>query len=120
MLYERGRAVTISRRALFAALLDRHFGNGSPTWRINRGKPSERFCDTFADADDQREQLIAKLNWLGKHHRLPAAQQLARKLRRCGGPKRCKSGACPVCVRAVQRLCVEVGIELDRKERRLP
>ncbi len=48
----------ISRRALFAALLDRHFGNGAPTWRISRGKSSERPCDTFAEADDQRDQLV--------------------------------------------------------------
>ena len=27
----------ISRRTLFAALAARHFGNGSPTWRIGRG-----------------------------------------------------------------------------------
>ena len=112
--------MTISRRALLAALLDRHFGNGAPTWRVGRGKPSERPCDTFADADDQRDQLVTKLNWLGKHNNLPVAEQLARKLRRCSGPERCKSGACPVCVRAVQRLCVETGIELDRRERRLP
>jgi hypothetical protein len=112
--------MTLSRRALSAVLADRHFADGAPTWRIGRGKSWARPSDNLADADGQREQLIAKLNWLGKHHRLPAAQQLARKLRRCGGPKRCKSGACPVCVRAVQRLCVEVGIELDRKERRLP
>ena len=111
--------MTVSRRALSAVLADRHFGNGAPTWRISRGEPSERPSDTFADADDQRDQLVTKLNWLGKHHKLPVAEQLARKLRRCGGLKRCKSGACPVCVRAVQRLCVEVGIELDRKERQL-
>ena len=111
--------MTSSRRALSAALLDRHFGSGAPTWRINRGKLLERPCDTFADADDQRDQLITKLDWLGKHHNLPVAEQLAQKLGRCGGPKRCMSGGCPVCVRAVQRLCVEVGIELDRKERGL-
>lgn len=110
----------ISRRALFAALLDRHFKNGAPTWPIGRGKSWERPSDTFADADDQREQLVTKLDWLGKHHKQPAAQQLARKLRRCRVSKRCRSGACPVCVRAVQRLCVETGIEIDRKERQLP
>jgi hypothetical protein len=107
----------ISRRALIAALLDRHFGDGAPTWRVSRGKPSERPCDTFADADDQRDQLITKLNWLGKHHNLLVAEQLARKLRRCSGPKRCRSGACAVCVRALQRLCVEIGLEIDLLER---
>ena len=75
-LHERGRPMTISRRALLAALLDRHFGNGAPTWRVGRGKPSERPCDTFADADDQRDQLITKLNWLGKHNDLPVAERL--------------------------------------------
>jgi hypothetical protein len=109
--------MTVSRLALSSALTDRHFGDGPPTWRISRGKTSERPCETFADADVQREQLITKLNWHGKHHKLPVAQQLARKLRRCGGPKRCKSGACAVCVRALQRLCVEVGLEIDRLER---
>ena len=111
--------MTVSRRALFAVLADRHFGDGSPTWRISRGKSLERPCDALADAEGQRQQLITKLNWLGKHRKLPVAQQLAQKLHRCGALKRCKSGACPVCVRAVQRLCVEVGIELGRKERQL-
>jgi hypothetical protein len=112
--------MTVSRRALLAALANRHFGDGAPTWRISRGKPSERPCESLADADRQRSQLIIKLNWHGNHHKLPVARQLARKLRRCGGPKRCNSGACPVCVRALQRLCVETGIEIDRLERQLP
>jgi hypothetical protein len=112
--------MTVSRRALFAALLDRHFGNGAPTWRIGRGKSWERPSDHLGDADGRREQSIVKLEWHGKHHELPVAQRLARKLRRCGALERCGSGACAVCVRAVQRLCVEVGIELDRKERQLP
>jgi hypothetical protein len=112
--------MTVSRRALSSALTHRHFGDGAPTWRMGRGKSWERRCETLAEADSQREQLVTKLAWLGKHYKRQVAQQLARKLRRCGGPKRCKSGACPVCVRALQRLCVETGIELDRKERRLP
>jgi hypothetical protein len=111
--------MTVSRRALFAALLDRHFGNGAPTWRVSRGKITECPCETLAQAESRRRQLVTKLDWLGKHHKQPAARQLARKLRRCRVSKRCKSGACPVCVRAVQRLCVEVGIELDQKERQL-
>ena len=107
----------ISRRALSAALLNRHFGNGAPTWRISRGKPSERPCDTFADADVQRERLANKLLWHAKHLKLPVTEQLARKLRRCRGPKPCRSGACPTCMRALQRLCVEIGLEIDRSER---
>jgi hypothetical protein len=110
----------ISRRALFAALLDRHFRNGSPTWPIGRGKPWARPSETAAEAESQSDQVITKLTWLGKHHKKLIAQQIARKLRRCCASRRCRSGACPVCVRATQRLCVEVGIELDRKERRLP
>ncbi len=109
--------MTVSRRAWSSALRDRHFGDGAPTWRIGRGESWERPCETLADADDQRRKLTTKLNWHGKHHKMPVAEQLARKLRRCRGPKRCRSGACAVCVRAVQRLCVEVGIELDRLER---
>jgi hypothetical protein len=112
--------MTLSRRALSAVLADRHFADGAPTWRIGRGKPSERPCDTFADADVQREQLVTKLLWHAKHHKLPVTEQLAGKLRRCGGSRRCRSSACPVCVRAVQRLCVEVGLEIDRLERQLP
>jgi hypothetical protein len=60
--------MTVTRRALSAVLTDRHFGNGAPTWRIGRGKSWERPSDTYPDADDQRDQLITKLNWLGKHH----------------------------------------------------
>jgi hypothetical protein len=109
--------MTISRRALSAALADRHFGNGSPTWRIGRGKSWGRPSDNLADADGQRERLANKLLWHAKHYKLPVTEQLAGKLRRCGGSRRCRSGACPVCVRAVQRLCVEVGLEIDRLER---
>jgi hypothetical protein len=112
--------MTVSRRTLSSALTDRHFGNGSPSWRIGRGKSWERESETLADADGQRERLISKLEWHSVHRKLRAAEQLARKLRRCGGPKRCLSGACPVCVRALQRLCVETGIELDHLERQLP
>jgi hypothetical protein len=112
--------MTVNRRALFAVLKDRHFGHGVPTWRIGRGQSWERPCDTLADADYQRGQLVNKLEWLGKHHKRAVAQRLARKLRRCSAPKRCRSGACPVCTRAVQRLWVEVGVEIDRKERQLP
>ena len=112
--------MTISRRALSAVLTGRHFGDGAPTWRIGRGEEWERPCETHADAEGQRQQLIVKLEWLGKHNKLQAAQQLARKLHRCGVSKRCRSGACPVCVRATQRLCVEVGLEIGRRERRLP
>jgi hypothetical protein len=112
--------MTVSRRALSSALTDRHFEDGAPTWRIGRGKEWERRCDTLAVADGQRQQLINKLEWHGAHLKLRAAEQLARKLQRCGGPERCTSGACPVCVRATQRLCVETGIEMDRSERQLP
>jgi hypothetical protein len=112
--------MSVSRRTLSSALRGRHFADGAPTWLIGRGKQWGRPCDSFVVADRQRQQLIVKLQWLSKHHNLHAAQQLARKLRRCGGPNRCMSGACPVCVRALQRLFVEVGIELDRSERQLP
>jgi hypothetical protein len=112
--------MTLSRRALSAVLADRHFADGAPTWRIGRGKTWERPCETLADADGQRDRLANKLLWHAKQNKLPVTEQLAGKLRRCGGSRRCRSSACPVCVRAVQRLCVEVGIELDRKERRLP
>jgi len=112
--------MTVSRLALSAALTDRHFADGAPTWRIGRGKSWERECETLAGADGQRQQLIKKLEWHSAHSKLRAAEQLARKLRRCGGPKRCRSGACAVCVRALQRLCVETGIEMDQLERQLP
>jgi hypothetical protein len=112
--------MTIARRVLFATLTDRNFGHGAPTWHIGRGLSWERPSDTLAEADAQREQLVNKLEWLGKHHMRAVAQQLARKLRRCSASKRCRSGACPVCTRAVQRLWVEVGLEIDRSERQPP
>ena len=110
----------ISRRALFAALADRHFGNGSPTWRIGRGSHGSVPARPSRTLTSQREQLITKLDWLGKHHKLPVAQQLARKLRRCGGTQALQERRVPSCVRALQRLCVEVGLEIDRSERQLP
>jgi hypothetical protein len=112
--------MSVSRRALSSALRDQHFADGPPTWRIGRGKSWERPSENLAHADRQRRQLIIKLDWHSAHSKLRLAHQLAMKLRRCGDLKRCRSGACPVCVRAAQRLCVEVGLEIDRLERRLP
>jgi hypothetical protein len=89
------------------------FGDGAPTWTINKGKPGERKSPSAHEAMKQREATALKLRWHGNHAsnaaanptaKSEAALALAYKLDRCAPPHNpCLSGACPVCTRAQQR-----------------
>lgn len=103
------------------ALLDeRYFGDGPPDWRVGRGRLWERPCDSAAEADEQRCAVVTKLNYyFNRDRRLPVAI-LRSKLRNCQVRRRCFSGACPVCIRALQRWFVETGYEIGDAMARMP
>jgi hypothetical protein len=93
------------------------FGDGPPTWIINKGKPWERPSSSAAEAIKQRDATVFRLRWHANHVALLAgnptatslaASALADKLDACAPPSRpCLSGADPVCIRAQQRWFVQ-------------
>jgi hypothetical protein len=78
----------------------RFYGDGAPRWREGRnGKPST----TAEQAAHQRDLLVKAL----RRDRGAEAVALADKLTTCLSSHRCLSGACPICGRALQRMCVD-------------
>jgi hypothetical protein len=92
------------------------FGDGPPTWTINKGKLGERPSFSCDEVLEQRDGAAFKLRWHEKHMASLAgnetatslaARALANKLDACSPPNRpCLSGACPICMRAQQRWLV--------------
>jgi hypothetical protein len=82
------------------------FGDGPPPWVVNKGKVYEQPCQTLAQANSQRKAVMRKLRWRGKHNGDAAAIALREKLQSCKPAQPCFSGACPICMRAQQRLLV--------------
>jgi hypothetical protein len=77
----------------------RFYGDGAPRWREGRnGNPSS----TADQAAHQRDLLGKAL----RRDRGTEAITLAGKLTTCSSRRRCLSGACPICGRALQRMCV--------------
>jgi hypothetical protein len=86
------------------------FGDGAPTWTINKGKVGDRESPSADEAMRQQETTTAKLRWHGNHaantaghptRTSLAALALADKLEACAPPRNpCLSGACPICIRA--------------------
>ncbi|MBL0404414.1 hypothetical protein JKG68_10580 [Microvirga aerilata] len=76
----------------------RYEGNGPPHWKVGRFQKS---CQTAEDAEQQRYELIDQLRRASKHN--PAALVLANRLEICHRLSRCMSGACPECLRILQR-----------------
>ena len=95
-------------------LTDNLFGDGPPTWTVSKGKPWERHCDALADATAQRDQVCQKLLWHAANSGCKEARHLAAKLRSCSKKRRCLSGACPICIRALQRWFVTTSVK-ERK-----
>jgi hypothetical protein len=90
-----------------AAIPDRFYHDGEPSW------PS---APTAHDADNQRRRLIKRLRRFAGA--FPGASELADRLASCETGNPCNSGACPVCMRAAQRLFVELlshAISYDTK-----
>lgn len=89
------------------------FGDGPPTWTVNKGKLGQRPSSSAGEAMKQRDATVFKLRWHANHAALLAGNQtvtslaasaLADKLDTCAPPSRpCLSGADPVCMRAQQR-----------------
>ena len=89
------------------------FGDGPPTWTINKDTLGERPSSSAGEATRQRKATTFRLRWHANHAALLAgnptptglaASALADKLAACAPPSRpCLSGACPVCMRAQQR-----------------
>ncbi len=89
------------------------FGDGPPTWTINKGKLGQRPSSSAAEAMRQRTATAARLRWHANHVALLAgnptatslaASALADRLDACAPPRNpCLSGACPSCIRAQQR-----------------
>jgi hypothetical protein len=78
----------------------RFYGDGAPRWREGRsGHPSS----TAEEAAHKCDLLVKALR---RDHRTEAIT-LAGKLTACSSRRRCLSGACPTCGRALQRMCVE-------------
>ena len=77
----------------------RFYGDGAPRWWEGRnGKPSS----TAEQAAHQRDLLVNAL----RRDRGAEAVALAGKLTTCSSRRRCLSGACPLCGRALQRMGV--------------
>ena len=93
------------------------FGDGPPTWIINKSAPGQRPSFSAGEAMRQRDGTAFKLRWHGNHVALLAgaptatslaALTLADKLDTCAPPRNpCLSGACPTCMRAQQRWFVQ-------------
>jgi hypothetical protein len=73
------------------------FGDGPPTWIINKGKPGQRPSFSAGEAMQQRDATVFKLRWHAKHGTLATANQtatslaalaLADKLDACAPPQR--------------------------------
>ena len=106
------------RRPVLPNLYDplKLFGDGPPTWTINKGNLGERPSPSAAEAMKKRDDTALKLRWHANHAANTtanpppmslAASALADKLDACAPPKRpCLSGGCPVCMRAQQKWLV--------------
>ena len=78
----------------------RFYGDGAPRWREGRNGNSSA---TAEQAAHQRDLLVKAL----RRDRGTEAIALAGKLTACSSRHRCLSGACPICGRALQRMCVD-------------
>jgi hypothetical protein len=93
-----------------AILADKYFADGPPQWKMKRGTANEQPAPTSRQTATQRSRAVKKLRWHGKHHAAPSVMALADKLKTCRPDAPCYSGACPICVRAVQRWLVDTSI----------
>jgi len=78
----------------------RFYGDGAPRWREGR---SGSLSKTAEQAAHQRDLLVNAL----RRDRDVEAIALAGKLTTCSSRRRCLSGGCPICGRALQRMCVD-------------
>jgi hypothetical protein len=86
------------------------FGDGPPRWTIGAGKSWQRPSQTQVEATAQRDNVVRKLEWHCRDQRVTDYGRLARLLSSCSSTSRCHSGACPICIRALQRHFVVEGV----------
>jgi hypothetical protein len=82
------------------------YGNGEPKWV--EGKRSPRPSSTRRDARLQCEELVQRLC---TEHGDDLRDEIAADLSECTVHTPCGSGACPLCVRTIQRWFVETASE---------
>jgi hypothetical protein len=88
------------------------FSDGPPHWTVNKGKKYERPCQTLAQGNRQRMAAAKRLHWHGNRNGDTASLNLEAKLLACMPAHPCLSGACPICMRAQQRLLVMASISI--------
>jgi len=93
-------------------LLRPFFGDGPPRWKMGHGKSWERWCYTEAEAHVRRQKVVGQLRHQLSLERNFALAILMVRLRACRPEAPCFSGACPVCVRALQKWFVATGDNL--------
>ena len=87
-------------------------GDGAPTWTEAKHKPWERPCRSSAQAKRLQCDNIRPLRRHARNNGSAAVRTLADRLDACSRRQPCKSGACAVCGRAVQRWFVHCGNRL--------
>ena len=96
------------------------FTDGPPHWVVSKGKKYERPSQTMSQANKQRMAATRRLHWHGARNADMAAINLEAKLLSCKSTRPCLSGACPICMRAQQRLlvlaCVHARSQLEGGE----
>jgi hypothetical protein len=85
------------------------FGDGPPHWIIGAGKSWQRPSQTLGEAVAQRDEAVRKLEWHSRDQRVTDYGTLACTLSSCRSGRRCGSGACPICIRALGRHVVVEG-----------
>ena len=93
--------------------LGNSYTDGPPQWIMSKGKPYERPCQTLAQANRQRIAAAKRLHWHGNRNGDMATINLEARLLAEENPVRpCLSGACPICMRAQQRLLVIASMHI--------
>jgi hypothetical protein len=103
------------RMTICESLTETHFGDGPPHWTLSAGKPWARPSTKLSDAVVQRDSVAQKLDWHGRDQGDNRFLALAQVLRSCARTRRCFSGACPICTRALQRWFVVRGMSFEER-----
>ena len=99
---------------LRASVTSNYYRNGPPTWIVSYGEAWQRLSQTNEEAETQRDAEAMKLRWHERDSNMSDAGRLAAVLEKCRPEDRCFSGACPICLRAVQRWYVDQGHSVAR------
>jgi len=105
----------VTRWSLRESVGAAYFGDGPPHWIISAGKRWERATDTYRESVWHRDEVVRKLDWHRRDSGMTSCATLARKLEACQPNRRCFSGACPICLRAVQRWFVVSGLRFGAR-----